>query len=149
MENTKFKILYQRVYFGRVLFVILYKPSNKVVMVYKSSGYNTTESKGSIIPFMFLNSRISPRGECLGYIFKEYLVEGKWKSHRKSFGGKTAELLGEISELVSEVEDTRIEGTVEKDLAENLTREYVEKINLEMRNISKDYEWLDYWKDLE
>ena len=148
MENTKFKILYQRVYFGRVLFVILHKPSNRVLMVYKSSGYNTAESKGKIIPFMFLNSRVSPRGECLGYIFKEYLIGGKWESHRKIFGGKITEFLGEISELVGEIVDTRTESEVERDLADNLTREYIEKINLEMRNISKYYDWFDYYRDL-
>lgn len=148
MENNHFKLLYQKIYFGRVLFIILDKKSNKILLLYKSSGFSRTGHKDKLLPFFLLNSRITINGEPLGYIYKVMLSNGKFETHYKFLLGKIVEFLKPINEFVKDIKDNRSIDEVEKDLEENLSIDFVKQINSEIREIVQNYELFDYELDL-
>ena len=77
------QVIYKQWYFDRDLFIIEHQ--GKLIMVYRSSGHSGTGHKDKILPFMFINTRFSIR-ECLGYIYKEMLYDGKYINHHKNLG---------------------------------------------------------------
>lgn len=96
------KLLYSSEYFERALFVLEYK--EKILMVYRSSGQSGTGHGGQILPFIFLNDRLTLRTP-IGYIWKEMLYDGKYITHHKNL--KNYNLLEEkmlmISAFVSDI----------------------------------------------
>ena len=82
-ESKQYKIVYLHNYVGRVLFLILHKPTNMILSLYLSSGHSGTGHKDEILPFMFLNEKFSIRGEPLGYIYKQMFYTGHYIDHYK------------------------------------------------------------------
>lgn len=89
-----FEILFKQRYYERDLFVL--KKEDKFLMVYRSSGLSGSGHKNKIIPFMFLNGRITISNPVLGFINKDYYFNGKVISHEKQFENKTILFLNEI-----------------------------------------------------
>ncbi len=89
-----FKILFKQRYYERDLFVL--KKEDKFLMVYRSSGLSGSGHKNKIIPFMFLNGRITISNPVLGFINKDYYFNGKVISHEKQLENKTILFLNEI-----------------------------------------------------
>lgn len=147
-ENEQYKILYQHNYIGRVLFLILHKPTNKILSLYKSSGYSGTGHKDELLPFMFLNERFSVRGEVLGYIFKEMLYSGYYLEHYKNINLIILQFLNPIREFVQEFRDERTIEELNNFMDKEFTIEYVKEINTELRDIIKEYKLFDYYEDL-
>lgn len=147
-ENEQYKILYQHNYIGRVLFLILHKPTNKILSLYRSSGLSGTGHKDELLPFMFLNERVSVRGEVLGYIFKEMLYGGYYLEHFKSINLIILQFLNPIREFVQEFRDERTIEELNHFMDKEFTIEYVKEINTELRDIIKEYKLFDYYEDL-
>jgi hypothetical protein len=147
-ENEHYKILYQYNYVGRVLFLILHKPTNKILSLYKSSGYSGSGHKDEIIPFLFLNERVSIRGEVLGYISKEMLYNGRYLEPFKAMNEDTIQFLNPIKEFVQEFRDERTIEELNHFMDKEFTIEYVKEINTELRDIIKEYKLFDYYEDL-
>ena len=147
-ENEQYKILYQPNYIGRVLFLILHKPTNKILSLYKSSGYSGTGHKDEILPFMFLNERVSIRGEVLGYIYKQMLYKGYYIEHYKDINKDIIQFLNPIKEFVQEFRDERTIEELNHFMDKEFTIEYVKEINTELRKIIKEYKLFDYYEDL-
>lgn len=147
-ENEQYKILYQKNYIGRVLFLILHKPTNKILSLYRSSGLSETRHKDELLPFMFLNERVSVRGEVLGYIFKEMLYNGYYLEHYKSINLIILQFLNPIKEFVQEFRDERTIKELNHFMDKEFTIEYVKEINNELRDIIKEYKLFDYYEDL-
>ena len=147
-ENEQYKILYQPNYIGRVLFLILHKYTGKVLSLYKSSGYSGSNHKGEILPFMFLNERVSIRGEPLGYIYKQMLYNGYYINHYKDIPKDIIQFLNPIKEFIQEFRDERTIEEINLFMDEEFTIEYVKEINTELRGIIKDYKLFDYYEDL-
>ena len=147
-ENEQYKILYQHNYVGRVLFLILHKPTNKILSLYRSSGYSGTGQKGELIPFLFLNERVTVRGEILGYIYKQMLYKGYYIKHYKDISKDTIQFLNPIKEFVQEFRDERTIEELNHFMDEEFTIEYVREINTELRDIIKRYKLFDYYEDL-
>ena len=148
MENEQYKILYQHNYVGRVLFLILHKPTNKILSLYKSSGYSGTGHKGELIPFLFLNERVSIRGEVLGYISKEMLYNGRYLEPFKAMNEDIIQFLNPIKEFVRDFRDERTIEELNHFMDKEFTIEYVKEINTELRDIIKEYKLFDYYEDL-
>lgn len=147
-ENEQYKILYQHNYIGRFLFLILHKPTNKILSLYRSSGYSGTQHKGEILPFMFLNERVSIRGEVLGYIYKQMLYKGYYIEHYKDINRDIIQFLNPIKEFVQEFRDERTIEELNHFMDKEFTIEYVREINTELRKIIKEYKLFDYYEDL-
>ena len=147
-ENEQYKILYKRNYVGRFLFLILHKHTNKILPLYKSSGYSGSNHKGEILPFMFLNERVSLRDEPLGYIYKQMLYNGYYINHYKDMPKDIIQFLNPIKEFIQEVRDERTIEELNLFMDKEFTIEYVRGINTELRNIIKEYKLFDYYEDL-
>ena len=147
-ESKKYKILFQHNYVGRVLFLILHKPTNKILPLYLSSGHSGTGHKGEILPFMFLNERVSIRGEPLGYIYKQMLYKGYYIDHYKELTKDIIQFLNPIKEFVQEFRDERTIEELNLFMDEEFTIEYIKEINSELRDIIKGYKLFDYYEDL-
>ena len=147
-ENEQYKILYQHNYVGRVLFLILHKPTNKILSLYRSSGFSMTGHKGELIPFLFLNERVSIRGEVLGHISKEMLYKDYYLDYYKQIDKDTIQFLNPIKEFVQEFRDERTIEELNHFMDEKFTIEYVKEINTELRDIIKRYKLFDYYEDL-
>jgi hypothetical protein len=147
-ENEHYKILYQKNYVGRVLFLILHKPTNKILSLFRSSGLSGTGHKGEILPFMFLNERVSIRGEVLGYIFKQMLYKGYYLEHYKEITKDIIQFLNPIKEFVQDFRDERTIEELNHFMDKEFTIEYVKEINTELRDIIKEYKLFDYYEDL-
>ena len=147
-ENEQYKILYQHNYVGRVLFLILHKPTNKILSLYRSSGLSGTGHKDELIPFMFLNERVSIRGEVLGYIFKIMLYKDYYLDYYKQIDKDTIQFLNPIKEFVQEFRDERTIEELNHFMDKEFTIEYVKEINTELRDIIKRYKLFDYYEDL-
>ena len=147
-ESEQYKILYQYNYVGRVLFLILHKPANRILSLYKSSGYSGTGHKGEILPFIFLNERVSIRGEPLGYIYKQMLYNGYYIEHYKDINRDIIQFLNPIKEFIQEFRDERTIEEINLFMDEEFTIEYVRGINTELRKIIKEYKLFDYYEDL-
>lgn len=147
-ENEHYKILYQKDYIGRVLFLILHKPTNKILPLYKSSGYSGTGHKDEILPFNFLNEIVSVRGELLGYIYKQMKYKGYYLKHYKDIGKDIIQFLNPIKEFVQEFRDERTIEELNNFMDKEFTIEYVKEINAELRKIIKEYKLFDYYEDL-
>lgn len=89
-----FEILFKQKYYERDLFVL--KKEDKFLMVYRSSGLSGSGHKNKIIPFMFLNGRITISNPVLGFINKDYYFNGKVISHEKKLENKIILFLNEI-----------------------------------------------------
>ena len=146
-ENEEYKIVYQQNYVGRVLFLILHKPTNKILSLYKSSGYSRTNHKGELIPFLFLNERVSIR-EPLGYIYKQMLYNGYYIDHYKELTEDVIQFLNPIKEFVQEFRDEKTIEELNEFMDKKFTIEYVKEINTELRDIIKEYKLFDYYEDL-
>ena len=138
-ENEQYKILYQHNYIGRVLFLILHKPTSKVLSLYRSSGYSGSNHKGELIPFLFLNERVSIRGEVLGYIYKQMFYTGYYIEHYKDINRDIIQFLNPIKEFVQEFRDGRTIEELNHFMDKEFTIEYVRGINTELRKIIKEY----------
>ena len=147
-ETEQYKILYKRNYVGRVLFLILHKPTNKILSLYRSSGYSGTGHKGEILPFMFLNEKFSIRGEPLGYIYKQMLYNGYYIEHYKDISKDIIQFLNPIKEFVQKFRDERTIEELNLFMDKEFTIEYVRGINTELRKIIKEYKLFDYYEDL-
>ena len=147
-ENVEYNILYQHNYVGRVLFLILHKPTSKVLSLYRSSGYSGSNHKGELIPFLFLNERVSIRGEALGYIYKQMLYKGCYINHYKDIPKDVIQFLNPIKEFVQEFRDERTIEELNHFMDKEFTIEYVKGINTELRDIIKKYKLFDYYEDL-
>ena len=147
-ETEQYKILYKHNYVGRVLFLILHKPTNKILSLYKSSGYSGTGHKDEILPFMFLNERVSIRGEVLGYIYKQMLYKDNYINHYKELTEDIIQFLNPIKEFVQEFRDERTIEELNHFMDKEFTIEYVRGINTELRKIIKEYKLFDYYGDL-
>lgn len=147
-QTNQFKILYQNIYFGRVLFVVLDRHSNKVLLLYKSSGFSCTGHKGELLPFFLLNSRVTVRGAPLGYIYKDMMFNDNLTSHYKNLSKEITDFIKPIKDLVKDIEDKRTIEEINEDLEQNLTSEYVSNINTEIVALIKDYKLFDYGKDI-
>ena len=147
-ESEQYKILYQHNYIGRVLFLILHKPTNKILSLYRSSGLSGTGHKDEILPFMFLNERFSIRGEVLGYIYKQMLYKGYYINHYKDINRDIIQFLNPIKEFVQEFRDERTIEELNHFIGKEFTIEYVKEINTELRDIIKEYKLFDYYEDL-
>ena len=147
-ENEEYKILYKHNYVGRVLFLILHKPTNRILSLYRSSGYSGTNHKGEILPFMFLNAIVSIRGETLGYIYKQMLYNGYYINHYKDIPKDIIQFLNPIKEFIQEFRDERTIEKLNNFMDKEFTIEYVKEINTELRAIIKRYKLFDYYEDL-
>lgn len=147
-QNNQFKILYQKIYFGRVLFVVLDRQSNKVMLLYRSSGFSGTGHKDELLPFFLLNGRVTIRGTPLGYIHKEMMFNDKFTSHYKNLSKEIIDFIKPIKDLVKDIQDKRTIEEINEDLEQNLTSEYVSNINTEIVASIKDYKLFDYGKDI-
>ena len=147
-ENERYKILYQHKYIGRVLFLILHKPANKILSLYRSSGYSGTGHKDELIPFLFLNERVSVRGKILGYIYKQMFYKGYYIEHYKDMSKDTIQFLNPIKEFVQDIRDERTIEELNHFMDKEFTIEYVKEINAELRDIIKGYKLFDYYEDL-
>lgn len=147
-ENEQYKILYQHNYVGRVLFLILHKPTNKILPLYRSSGFSMTGHKDELLPFMFLNERVTVRGEVLGYIFKIMLYKDYYLEHYKQIDKDILQFLNPIKGFVQEFRDERTIEELNHFMDEEFTIEYVREINTELRDIIKRYKLFDYYEDL-
>ena len=147
-ENEQYKILYQHNYVGRVLFLILHRPTNKILPLYKSSGYSGTGHKDELLPFMFLNERVSIRGEVLGYIYKQMFYKGYYIDYYKEINKDIIQFLNPIKEFVQEFRDERTIEELNHFMDKEFTIEYVKEINTELRKIIKEYKLFDYYEDL-
>lgn len=147
-ENETYKILYQRVYVGRVLFLILHKPTMKVLSLYKSSGFSGTGHKDELLPFLYLNSRVKPRGEVLGYIYKIMLFKGRYLDHYKDMSEDILQFLQPIKEFVQDINDERSIEELDCVIRDEITMESVRDINDELREIIGEYKLFDYGIDL-
>ena len=147
-ENEEYKILYTHNYVGRVLFLILHKTTNKILSLYKSSGYSMTQHKGEILPFMYLNETLSIRGEPLGYFYKQMLYKDYYINHYKDISKDIIQFLNPIKEFVQEFRDERTIEKLNHFMDKEFTIEYVRGINAEIRDIIKEYKLFDYYEDL-
>lgn len=147
-ESKKYKILYTHNYVGRVLFLLLHKNTNKVLLLYRSSGHSGTGHKDEILPFMFLNEKFLIRGEPLGYIYKEMLYKGYYIEHYKDINKDIIQFLNPIKEFAQEFRDERTIEELNLFMSKEFTIEYVKGINTELRNIIKEYKLFDYYEDL-
>ena len=147
-ETEQYKILYKHNYVGRVLFLILHKPTNKIFSLYKSSGYSGSNHKGELIPFLFLNERVSIRGEVLGHISKEMLYNGYYINHYKDIPKDIIQFLNPIKEFIQEFRDERTIEELNLFMDKEFTIEYIKEINTELRKIIKEYKLFDYYEDL-
>ena len=147
-ENEEYKILYKHNYIGRVLFLVLHKNTNKILPLYKSSGYSGTGHKDELLPFMFLNERFSIRGEPLGYIYKQMFYNGYYIEHYKDISKDIIQFLNPIKEFVQEFRDERTLEELNHFMDKEFTIEYVRGINAKLRNIIKEYKLFDYYEDL-
>src|SRR5574344_1215545 len=130
-ENEQYKILYQKNYIGRVLFLILHKPTNKILSLFRTSGLSGTGHKDELLPFMFLNERATVRGEVLGYIFKIMLYNGRYLKHFKDMNEDIIQFLNPIKEFVQEFRDERTIEELNHFVDKEFTIEYVKAINTE------------------
>jgi len=135
-------ILYSTHYFERDLFVL--NIDGKTTMVYRSSGLNGGR-KGRILPFMYLNTHTSFSSPSMGYIFKEFLFDKKYQSHKKQpnrFPG-LEKLLVEIEEKIS----------FEQPIIEDIepTNKNIEKIainvNSDLKKILENKTFFDFKND--
>ena len=147
-ENERYKILYQHNYVGRVLFLILHKPTNKILSLFRSSGLSGTGHKDELLPFMFLNERVSIRGEPLWYIYKQMLYRDCYIEHYKDINRDIIQFLNPIKEFVQEFRDERTIEELNHFMDKEFTIEYVKGINTELRDIIKKYKLFDYYEDL-
>ena len=147
-ENEQYKILYQHNYVGRVLFLILHKPTNKILSLFRSSGLSGTGHKDELLPFMFLNERVTVRGEVLGYIYKQMFYKGYYTEHYKDMSKDAIQFLNPIKEFVQEFRDERTIEELNHFMDKEFTIEYVKEINTELRDIIKEYKLFDYYEDL-
>ena len=147
-ENKQYKILYTHNYIGRVLFLILHKHTNKILPLYRSSGHSGTGHKDEILPFMFLNERVSIRDEPLGYIYKQMLYNGYYINHYKDIPKDIIQFLNPIKEFIQEFRDERTIEELNLFMDKEFTIEYVKEINTELRKIIKEYKLFDYYEDL-
>ena len=147
-ENKQYKILYTHNYIGRVLFLILHKPTHKILSLYKSSGLSGSGHKDEILPFMFLNMIVSIRGEVLGYIYKQMLYRDCYINHYKDINRDIIQFLNPIKEFVQEFRDERTIEELNHFMDKEFTIEYVKEINTELRKIIKEYKLFDYYEDL-
>ena len=147
-ESKQYKIVYLHTYIGRVLFLILHKPTNKILSLYKSSGYSGTGHKDELLPFMFLNMIVSIRGEVLGYIYKQMLYKGYYIDHYKELTEDVIQFLNPIKEFVQEFRDERTIEELNHFMDKEFTIGYVKEINTELRKIIKEYKLFDYYEDL-
>ena len=147
-ETEQYKILYKHNYVGRVLFLIWHKHTNKILPLYKSSGYSGSGHKGEILPFMFLNMIVSIRGEPLGYIYKQMLYRDCYINHYKDIPKDIIQFLNPIKEFVQEFRDERTIEEINRFMDKEFTIEYVKEINTELRDIIKKYKLFDYYEDL-
>ena len=147
-ESEQYKILYQHNYVGRVLFLILHKPTHKILSLYKSSGLSGSGHKGEILPFMFLNEKVSIRDEPLGYIYKQMLYNGYYINHYKDIPKDIIQFLNPIKEFIQEFRDERTIEELNHFMDKEFTIEYVREINNELRDIIKKYKLFDYYEDL-
>ena len=138
----KFEILYKQEYIGRIIFAI--KIQDKITFVYKSSGFSGTGHGGDIIPFMYLNTRRTISSPIIGYIWKEYLVNGRYQSHSKNFYGKEKEFLLELKEFLKDEVITQTEQEMEAILESPEFPVFVTEINEDLRNLEKEYGLFDY-----
>ena len=147
-ENEQYKILYKHNYIGRVLFLILHRHTNKILSLYKSSGYSGTGHKDELLPFIYLNERVSIRGEPLGYIYKQMLYRDCYINHYKDIPKDIIQFLNPIKEFVQEFRDERTIEELNQFMDKDFTIEYVRGINTELRGIIKEYKLFDYYEDL-
>ena len=147
-ETEQYKILYKHNYVGRVLFLIIHKSTNKILSLYLSSGYSGTNHKGELLPFMFLNERVSIRGKPLGYIYKQMLYRDCYINHYKELNKDIIQFLNPIKEFVQEFRDERTIEELNHFMDKEFTIEYVRGINTELRKIIKEYKLFDYYEDL-
>lgn len=136
-----FEILFKNKYCHRDIFIL--KKENKYLMVYRSSGLSGTGHKNQIIPFNFLNSRLTIAVPIIGYFFKEYFYQGKFRSHSKEFNKDISDFLNEIKLFLENevLEEDSIEKLIKND-GEEL--EYVNFLNKEMFESFKGLEPFDY-----
>ena len=147
-ETEQYKILYKHNYVGRVLFLILHKPTHRILSLYKSSGYSGSGHKDELLPFIYLNERVSIRGEVLGYIYKQMLYKGYYINHYKDINRDIIQFLNPIKEFVQEFRDERTIEELNLFMDNEFTIEYVRGINTELRKIIKRYKLFDYYEDL-
>lgn len=145
-NKDDFKIIYSKEYVGRIIFIIKYK--EKYTFVYKSSGFSNTGHTNEIIPFMFLNTRKSIRGPIVGYIFKEYYYNDKYKSHYKTFIDNEKIFLDTIKELVADYKVTQTIEEIDNFIETKEFTNLVNKINLELKKYFNIKTLLDYYKDI-
>ena len=147
-ETEQYKILYKQNQVGRVLFLIIHKSTNKILSLYLSSGYSGTNHKGELLPFMFLNERVSIRDDPLGYIYKQMLYNGYYINHYKDIPKDIIQFLNPIKEFIQEFRDERTIEELNLFMDKEFTIEYVREINNELRDIIKKYKSFDYYEDL-
>lgn len=139
----KFKILYQREYFERELYLL--EINGKYTKVYKSSGLNNGE-KGRIIPFTTLMDH-EPRfseirdGIVIGYIWKEYFYNGYYKVHSKKFSEITNTFLKKIEK---KLENINLEKNND-DIKNIMT--IAKKINIEMTELTNGKKIFDWYEN--
>ena len=146
-ETEQYKILYKHNYVGRVLFLILHKPTHRILSLYKSSGYSGSGHKDELLPFIYLNERVSIRGEVLGYIYKQMFYKGYYIEHYKDIPKDIIQFLNPIKEFVQEFRDERTIEELNHFMDKEFTIEYVKEINNELRDIIKEYKLFDYYED--
>lgn len=147
LENENYKILYQKPYVGRVLFIILDKTTNKVIPAYKSSGYSGTGNKGEILPFMYLEEEhrlYTPRG----YINKILWLNNRFQMHEKVFRGKIKDKLDSIKDFVEDIGDSRTIEEIDRECAKETSYKNVHKINIQLKEILSEYKLFDFELDI-
>lgn len=141
-KQDEIEVLYKQEYVGRIIYAIKYK--DKVTFVYKRSGFNNPNSVGEIVPFMYLNARRTIRGPVFGYIFKEYLRNGRYIEHRKNFYAKEEMFLKEIAEIVANDKITQTPEEMDEFVESSEFKILVNEINDNLRHFEKEFGLLDY-----
>lgn len=136
-----FEILFKQRYYERDLFVL--KKEDKFLMVYRSSGLSGSGHKNKIIPFFFLNGRITISNPILGFINKDYYFNGKIINHEKKLENKIILFLNTIENFLEKeiLEDDIFEPGPSQ---QGELFAYVEYINKNLLNSIKNLKPFDY-----
>jgi hypothetical protein len=137
------KILYTKQYIGRILFLI--EKDEKIIMCYRSSGLSGTGQGGEILPFAFLNEKMT-LSTVLGYLWKEMFYDGSFISHKKYLSRypHAEEIMREIKELTRDIEAEDFKNFNDELSNMDKFKKFVKSINQEMKDIIGDREFYDF-----
>ena len=134
----KYEIILALPYYEREIYLL--KVGERFLMVYKSSGLAGNDSKGTILPFLWISNG-SMYGQ-IGWIVKAFVREGKaqryYSKDLSTFPGNIPLFL---SKLTEDLADYNVEQTEFTNDMKNI-REVVKDINDQINDVIKDETYL-------